>query len=114
MENFLIDDKFYSEIDDLIEDILDWEGVDCIEDLKEGYSIEAHQCKLEPMFKFDLNHVLNTLNEERYPEDNERIENQIVNLLKENINFDKIKQGMPELYYPIRNGKFVITKNDLS
>lgn len=111
-DEFFIDDKFYYDIEALIEDVLEWEDIEAIADLREDYSITVNEAVLEPMFKFDLHHVLNTLDEERYPEDNERIENQLTNLLKENIDFDKIKQGMPELYYQSRR-QFTITKKDL-
>lgn len=111
-DEFFIDDNFYYDIESLIEDVLEWEEIEDIKDLSEDYSVIANEAVLGPMFKFDLHHVLNTLDDDRYPEDNERIENKLVDLLKENINFDKIREGMPELYYQSRK-QFTITKQDL-
>lgn len=113
MENFLIDDRFYSEIEDLIDDVLDWEGVDELDQLDDDWSIQACETELEPMYKISLNQIWNMLDSDRLPENSDFVETQLDKLLQKYINFDAINEGMPKLYYPKRKGEFTITKKDL-
>lgn len=113
MENFLIDDRFYPEIEDLIDDVLDWEGIDELDQLDNDWSIQACRTELEPMYRLSIDHIYQFLDSERMPEDNTRIDNELDKLLRENINFDAINKGMPRLYYPKLRAEFTITKKDL-
>jgi hypothetical protein len=113
MENFFVDDRFYSGLEDLIEDVLDWEEIDEIKELNDDWSIEVTESSLEPMIRFDINWILNRIDDDRLPEDCERTDRKLVQLLKDNINFDAINAGMPELYYEKWNSKIKITKQDL-
>lgn len=102
MENFVVVDRFYSEIEDLIEDILDWEAIDDISELPEDYELEIWECFPEPIVKLSLSLILDRIDDERFPEDNERIGDQLINAIKSGIDFDKINTQIPVLYYPQR------------
>lgn len=112
MENFFIDDKFYFDLQELMDD-LDISDEE-IPDLPEDWSCKLELTTLEPMFKLkaiDVAEMLYNNNEERYSEDAPE-EEKIVKALKECVDWDKLNSMIPQLYYP--NGKFVtITKKDL-
>lgn len=111
MENIIYEDKFYGELSDLIEDILYDEDIEEVLELPDDFTIEVFQCELEPMFKIDLNWFLNRLDEDRFPEDNERIDDEMCRAIENNCNFAKMNEEMPKLYYP--KEKVTLTKQDL-
>lgn len=112
-EYFFVDERFYTDVFDLVEDIKYWEDIDDISELPDEYKIEVTGSKLEPMFVFDLQHVLDTLSEDRMPFESERTENELIKVLKDNINFDAINENMPKLYYEDRSNRCYITKQDI-
>ena len=96
-------DNYYDELSDIIEDI-------DVESLKEGDVIKCGNCTLEPIITLTANMIVDSLEnhlEERHSEDNVQEElQQITNVLKENIDFDKINSLLPKLWYP--NGKEIV------
>ncbi len=50
MENFFYDDKFYSELSDLIDDIT-MEGK--VDELEEDWAVTCYESKLEPLILLD-------------------------------------------------------------
>ncbi len=115
--NFFIEEKFYSGIDVLIDDILYDE--DCeIEDLDENYEIEIGLTDLEPIFKLEMDFVVSTIMQntdrwaERFPESDDDLDKEIEEAIKASIDIDKLNSLLPKLYYP--NGKYKkLTKKDL-
>lgn len=73
MENFFIDDKFYSDLSDLMED-MDIEEEN-ISELPDDWSEKIQLSKLEKMFVLKKSFVVDAINqqtdrwEDRYPED---------------------------------------------
>lgn len=110
MENFFVDDKFYSDMDSLMNDLDLFEEQD-VEDLDGTvFTVECFQSSLEPLVTLSYDWILDRVNEERFPEDNDRINNEFTKAI-EAIDFDKVNSLMPKLYYPTRK-KFTLTKED--
>ena len=113
MENFFDDDKYFSSIEDLIEDYFDGDE-EQVKALEEGWTLKVELSELEPMFKLDANELdelLHNSNEERYSEDGDE-GRKIKEALNECIDFEKLNSMIPKMYYP--TNKFVtLTKQDL-
>lgn len=116
MENFFIEDRFYTELSDLIDEMdLDDEMV---QNLPDDWSIEVEDSNLEKMFVFKERFVIDSIVErtdqweDRFPEEPDRVNEKIEKAIKAGIDIDKINELLPSLYYP--NGKkYTITKKDL-
>jgi hypothetical protein len=112
MENFFYEGDFCVDIDDL----LFHTGIeeDDINDLKDDWQIRVELSDLEPIFNIDAYNLCQLLvdaNEDRLFEDFDE-EARVLKALKETIDFEKLKEALPKLYYP--NNKFeTITKKDL-
>ena len=112
MENFLYDDTFCSNLEDLA--YLFEIDEDNVNQLKDDWQVIVELSDLEPIFNVDANYLCQLLvdaNEDRLPEDFDE-EAKVLKALKEAIDFEKLKEALPKLYYP--NNKFEkITKADL-
>lgn len=116
MEHFFLEDRFYHELGDLIDDLFPEDGA--VEALEDDWSIRVMRSKLEPMFRVDrdeinavlMNHFLDK-HEDRFPQDNDDQENYIESALCDCVNVDQLNRSIPELYYPTTFA--TITKNDL-
>ena len=112
MENFFYDDRFCSDISELM-DVFDIDDENLAE-LEDDWKVRVELTDLEPIFKVDadiLCQLLADANEDRLSEDFEQ-EEEIKKALKSCIDFDKLQAILPKMYYP--NNKFVtITKQDL-
>lgn len=116
MEHFFLEDRFYGDIDDFIDDLFPEDGA--VEALENDWSIRVMQSKLEPMFRVDrdeinavlMNHFLDKY-EDRFPQDNDDQENYIESALYDCVNVDQLNRSIPELYYPTTFA--TITKQDL-
>ena len=112
MEHFIYDDTFCSDLEDLA-NIFDIEE-DNVNDLKDDWTVKVELSDLEPIFNIDADNLCQLLadaNEDRLSEDFDE-EAKVLKALKESIDFNKLKELLPKLYYP--NGKFeTITKADL-
>lgn len=110
MENFFYDNEYCDSIEDLIYKIVDDE--DEIYELDDDFELKCYEAKLEKMEEIDEYWITQRMDEDRFPEDDERTMDRLLKLFKDNINFEKINEGMPELWY--ETGKtFIITKQDL-
>ena len=111
MENFFFNGRFISDMDDLLLCLdLDEETIPY---LPEDYSIECFDTELEPIQTLSAEFIAENISEERFSENNYDGEySNVVKLLNENIDFDKINSLLPKLYYET-NRKFTITKADL-
>ncbi len=116
MENFFVDENFYSELSDFAEYLeLDEEDIRLLPD---DYSETAEEATLEPVFiadeRFfdDMVEAIADWNIERFPDDDNRTYEKLKIALKESFDIDKLNSLMPKLYYP--NGtRFKITKANL-
>lgn len=109
MENFFYDNEYCDSIEDLIYKIVD--DADEIYELDDDFEIKCYEAKAEKMEEFDEYWILERMEEDRFPED-DRLVDKLLKLFKDNINFDKINEAMPEVWY--ETGKsFFITKQDL-
>ncbi len=112
MENFFYDDRFCSDVSDLF-DIFDIDDEN-LDELPDDWSVKVELTDLEPIFKIDADNLCQLLadaNEDRLSEDFDEEAN-VLKALKDSIDFEKLKEALPKLYYP--NNKYVtITKQDL-
>jgi len=113
MENFFIDDKFYTNIEELLEDL----EIETIDEIPETYSERAESASLEPISEgITHDYLVDTIFsylEDRMPEDyTEKFEAKIINAIKEAIDIEKINSLMPKLWYG-NNQFFTITREDL-
>lgn len=112
MENFFYDDTFCSDLDDLA-NVFDIDE-DNANELQDDWQVKVEMSDLEPIFNIDADNLCQLLadaNEDRLSEDFDE-EARVLKALKEIIDFEKLKEALPKLYYP--NNKFeTITKADL-
>ena len=112
MEHFFYEDTFCSDLEDLANVFDIYEGN--VNELKDDWQVKVELSDLEPIFNIDADNLCQLLadaNEDRLSEDFDE-EAKVLKALKEVIDFDKLKESLPKLYYP--NGKYeFITKSDL-
>lgn len=112
MENFFYNENFYSDLSELMNDIDIDE--DSINELKDDWQIRVELTDLEPIFELDADSLCQLLadaNEDRLTENFDE-EQKVLAALNECIDFEKLKEKLPKLYYP--NGKFMsLKKSDL-
>ena len=116
MENFFYDDRFCSDISDLM-DVFDIDDENLAE-LEDDWSVTCEETTLEKMFvvrkEFAVNAIVNQTDtwEDRFPEESDDLFKQIEKAISDAIDIEKLNEGLPSLYYP--NGKkFKVTKADL-
>ena len=89
--------NFYDQIEDVIEDI-DLESFDEAEVLK------IENCTLEPIIHLDAEILVDRLEDilcDRHSENNATEEQkEIIEVLKRNINFEKLNSELPKLWFP--------------
>ena len=113
MENFIEIESgtFFNDLSDLIDTLSFKTDVLTVNDLSNTLTINCQQCVLEPVAVIDADWILERIDEERWPEDNDYVYERALKDLGK-LNFDTINEKMPKLYYPIGE-KFTITKQDL-
>lgn len=111
MENFFIEDRFFSNFEDLL-DYIDVE----VEELEDDWSIKIELSELEPMVKLnedDLVELITDANEDRFAEDNRESEyRNIREAIKLAFDLEKFNNHIEKYYYPTGHYK-TITKQDL-
>ncbi len=116
MENFFYEDRFCSELSDLM-DVFDITEEN-IKDLDENWSVSVMASKLEKIFQFEQKFVVDAIVqqtdtwEERFPEESDSTFEAIEKAIKAGIDIDKINSLLPSIWYPT-DGEFIITKQDL-
>jgi hypothetical protein len=112
MKNFFVEEKFYPDLDSLCHDLSI--GIESINHLSENWQLKVELSDLEPIFNVDADNLCQLLadaNEDRLSEDFDE-EAKVLKALKETIDFEKLKEALPKLYYP--NNTFqTITKADI-
>lgn len=111
MENFFYDDKFYSELSDLIDDVtMDGDP----NELDDDWGVTCFESKLEPLVvlsKSWLQEIIFDTEEERFPEEHESTNKKLSKAL-DCIDFSMANELMPKLYYPTKTS-FTINKKDV-
>jgi hypothetical protein len=109
MENFFYNDKFYSDLGELCDD-LDLDD-DAIAALPDDWSIEATESKCEKIANITPQFIAQAIDDVRWPEDSDNVFDKVIKALK-GIDYAAINAAMPELYYDTEK-TFSIEKADL-
>ncbi len=105
---YAIDDRFFTEIQDIAEHI----GYEELVGQTEDFTVEAYECDLQFIAQLDGDCIAESaIDDERLSEDGDERED-IAKILNDNIDFDKINALMPKLWYP-SNRKVSFTKAEL-
>jgi len=96
-ENFFIDDEFFQEPEDLLEQYNIETEEELAEDLPED--IEYRTSQLEPVFKLDADWILGRIDEDRLDENGDVLD-KIEKLLK-TIDFNSVNEKMPKMWYEV-------------
>lgn len=108
-EAFHIDEDYYADMDSFVCTFDEQE----INDLDDDWAVEAYECESQPIHVFTPENIIQTINEERFSENNAEDEyERIIKILSDNIDFEKLNSLIPHLNYGTRK-KFLITKHDL-
>ena len=112
-ENFFNDGEFYTDLEDFIYKVFDGEKQQ-ITQLENDAVFECKGSKLEPLINFSSEWITERIDDDRFSENNSDDEyGKIAKVLDENIDFKKIFDLLPKLYYENYKDKFTITKQDL-
>ena len=112
IENFFEDGKFYTNLEDFIYKVFD--GEEEVRELEEDVIFECKGSKLEPIIDFSSQWITERIDDDRFSENNSDDEyERITKVLDKNIDFKKIVDMLPKLYYENYKDKFTITKQDL-
>ena len=116
MEHFFIEDRFYSDLDDYINDCFPEDGA--VESLEDDWSIRVQESKLEPMFQIKREVIEYVLAQhfddqfyDRYPLDDDQALDDILEAIEKSFDVEKFNSLVPKLYYPTTFA--TITKQDL-
>ena len=114
MEHFFIEDRFYSDLDDYINDCFP-DGVEALED---DWSIRVQESKLEPIFQLTkkevadvVNQYIGNMHEDRFNPDDNSVDDEITKAIAKCFDAKKFNSLVPKLYYPTTFA--TITKQDL-
>lgn len=108
MENFFIDDKFYTNMEELKDS---YECDDILDSLPDDWSTEANESNLLPIIQYNVESLLEQADE--FSETNCDQEYEKIRLaILECCDFEKLNSMIPKLYYgSVR--KFTITKKEI-
>ena len=117
MEHFFLEDRFYGDLDDLINDLFPEDGD--VEELDEDWSIRVMQSKLEPMFQmikqevvYVINQYIGDIHEDRFNPNGDGVaEREITEAITSCWDAKKFNSLVPKLYYPTTFA--TISKQDL-
>lgn len=116
MEHFFLEDRFYGDLDDFINDLFPEDGD--VDALPDDWSIRVQESKLEPMFQLtrpEVAHVINQyigdMHEDRFNQYDESADEEITEALEACFDVEKFNSLIPKLYYPA--DFTTITKQDL-
>lgn len=109
MENFFHGDKFHTDLGSLIDDISETED---LSDLPEDWETDCTESNYESVFVLDPHDIYNAFAEDRDGEDMDS-HDEIISILKQHIDFEKINSLIPKMYYEKPRQKIIITKKDL-
>jgi hypothetical protein len=104
---YAIDDRFFSEVQDIAEHL----DYDFLVEQTDDFIVEAYECDLEFIFQFNGDYIADCIDDERLSEDGDEKED-VAKILNLNIDFDKVNALMPKLWYS-SNRKVIFTKAEL-
>lgn len=93
MENFFIDDEFYSDLGSYIDNV----GEEEVKALEDDWSIVATESSLEPIFQLTADWIIDMVPEERFSEDGDEYEGVQEALSK--IDYAAVNAAIPKFYY---------------
>lgn len=111
-EMYAIDDRFYSEIDNIIEEAIEDNCYESVSDVPADFLIEYSDCELVPIYKLNadlLYEMLFSHFEEIHSEDGDEWDG-VTRLIEKHFNFDAFNADAPELWMP--NGDMHTIKRD--
>lgn len=117
MENFFIDDNFYSDLDEYIDSLLLEIEYDSLEHLPDDFKVEAFESEKRQAFgSLDHDRIMEFI-EDTYIDDLpesyfDNYSNEVLESLKKSFDIEAFKKTLPHYYYST-NKKFTITKQDL-
>lgn len=91
-------EKFYEDFEEILEELKDYEDKKL--DSPEEYIIHYQECRLEKLFKFDIDEIVINATYDRASENGDELD-KAIELIRNNCNEEAINGGMPELWYPI-------------
>ena len=103
-------DRYYDELHDIILE-LELDAYDILQ-LPEDYTLVAYETDLETIQELNAKLILDAIDEDRFPENADSTCREILKILNDNIDFEKINSLLPKLYYE-SSRKIIITKADL-
>ena len=113
IENFFEDGKFYTDLEDFIYKVFDGEE-EQVKELEDDAIFNCKGSELEPIINFSSQWVTDRIDDDRFSEKNAGAEyEKITKILDDNVDFQKIIDLLPKLYYENYNDKFTISKQDL-
>lgn len=110
MENFFYNEQFYSDLTECC-NYNDWDE-QVIQSFPDDFKIEVELSNLETIQRLSPEWILERIEDERFSENTEDEADLITNILRENIDFEKINALMPKLYYS-KGEREYISKQDL-
>ena len=101
-EMYAIDDMFYFEIDEMIEEAIDDRGFETESDVPIDFTIEYSDCELRPIYKLDselLFELLSGYFEENSSEDGDEWD-RVLPLIEKHFDFNAFNEASPKLWFP--------------
>ena len=113
-EMYAIDDRFYFEIYEMIEETIDERGFETESDVPIDFTIEYSDCELRPIYKLDSKLLYKFLsrhfeeNSSEYGDEWERV----LPLIEKHFDFSAFNAEAPELWFPAVP-THTITRNEI-
>jgi hypothetical protein len=111
MENFFYKDDFYRDLESFINE--NFENESEIYELEEDKLFLCLNGKLEPIFELSSEWIISRIDDERFSESNSDNELDKITKVLNGLDFKKINNLIPKLFYENHKDRFAITKQDL-
>lgn len=108
MENFFYKGEFFKDLDEFIDTILDY--TETVKDLPETYEAICYKSSEEPILTLSSEWITKRICDDRISEN--EVE-KITDILNKYLDFEKVNQLIPKLYYEAIGNRIIITKKDL-
>ena len=111
---YAIDDSFYFEIDEMIEEYIDGRGFETESDVPIDFTIEYSDCERRPIYKLDSELLYKFLSrhfEENSSEDGDEWE-KVLPLIEKHFDFSAFNKESPKLWFP-DGPTHTITRNEI-
>jgi len=106
---YAIDDRFFSEVQDIAEHL----EYEFLVEQTDDFTVEAYECYLENIGFLNGETIAERVfDEDRFSENMDEDQERIAKILDANIDFEKINSLLPKLWYP-SDRKVIFTKAEL-